>query len=294
MVFLGDPPPREEVGAASPPGAPALNVSSVGAIAHSNWTEVVKSGVVPESVLVNKAALAMLLSAQPYEPKGWSGVINVMLFGFVLFVPVAATIALRYCSGPKPRPHRRGLVRELQAKLMCILSSFANTSRHALTSILYLETTRSHDLALLGAEATFFLATQRESARLLFLLAIIACAVLLPLHLYAGTEHVSNEFSESTVQHLSKHSLALWVHTVFPFVATALYLRFVQKCRGHLSWVWQRGVQGARDDDLWETTVLVRGIRKHLRETDVCRVLAAVYPGKREQCAELEYIGLES
>ena len=47
-----------------------------------------------------------------------------------------------------------------------------------------------------------------------------------------------------------------------------------------MSWVWQRGVQGARDDDLWETTVFVRGIDKSLRETDVCRVLAAVYPGE--------------
>ncbi|XP_021300666.1 CSC1-like protein At4g35870 [Herrania umbratica] len=66
-----------------------------------------------------------------------------------------------------------------------------------------------------GADAAQFLLIEGGSFAVLLSVAVLAVFVLLPVNLYGGTALLGDQFSKTTVSHISKGSGLLWVHFIF-------------------------------------------------------------------------------
>ncbi|KAE8655014.1 CSC1-like protein [Hibiscus syriacus] len=66
-----------------------------------------------------------------------------------------------------------------------------------------------------GADAAQYLLIEGGSFSVLLSVAVLAVFVLLPVNLYGGTALLRDEFSKTTVSHISKGSVLLWVHFIF-------------------------------------------------------------------------------
>ncbi|XWS45596.1 hypothetical protein CRYUN_Cryun15aG0150100 [Craigia yunnanensis] len=66
-----------------------------------------------------------------------------------------------------------------------------------------------------GADAAQFLLIEGGSFAVLLSVAILAVVVLLPVNLYGGTALLDDQFSKTTVSHISKGSGLLWLHFIF-------------------------------------------------------------------------------
>ncbi|XP_022775455.1 CSC1-like protein At4g35870 [Durio zibethinus] len=75
-----------------------------------------------------------------------------------------------------------------------------------------------------GADAAQFLLIEGGSFAILLSVAVLAVFVLLPVNLYGGTALLDDQFSKTTVSHISKGSGLLWVHFFFVvFVAIIVH-----------------------------------------------------------------------
>ncbi|XVE87482.1 hypothetical protein DITRI_Ditri18aG0121000 [Diplodiscus trichospermus] len=66
-----------------------------------------------------------------------------------------------------------------------------------------------------GADAAQFLLIEGGSFSVLLSVAVLAVFVLLPVNLYGGTALLDDQFSKTSVSHISKGSGLLWVHFIF-------------------------------------------------------------------------------
>lgn len=73
-----------------------------------------------------------------------------------------------------------------------------------------------------GADAAQFLLIEGGSCGLLLSIAALSLLVMLPVNLYAGGATISDQFSKTTINHIQKGSLLLWVHFVFVVVVVVL------------------------------------------------------------------------
>ncbi|KAE8010676.1 hypothetical protein FH972_007024 [Carpinus fangiana] len=73
-----------------------------------------------------------------------------------------------------------------------------------------------------GADAAQFLLIEGGSCALLLSVAALSLLVMLPLNIYAGTAPLNDQFSKTTITHIAKGSLLLWVHFVFVVVVVVL------------------------------------------------------------------------
>uniref|UniRef100_A0A7S2WDU2 CSC1/OSCA1-like N-terminal transmembrane domain-containing protein n=1 Tax=Mucochytrium quahogii TaxID=96639 RepID=A0A7S2WDU2_9STRA len=212
--------------------------------------------------------------ARSYSPpQGWDSIADVCLFGSVIFVPVMLFFLFRYLK----RSVDKGQGSKTQACTGVVSAFF----RSAFLNTVRLRHCRGEDLENLGSEGALYLAIHRETMVLVFIMAVLGCSVLFPLHLSAGNEAVKLEFTRSTIQHLNKHSSLLWVHLVFIFLFSLLYYRYVWKCRQHVQWAWKHGVIGARSVDMWDASVFVKSnMSQSMSEDAVKAILEAVYPGQ--------------
>ncbi|GLU19723.1 hypothetical protein SLE2022_359570 [Rubroshorea leprosula] len=73
-----------------------------------------------------------------------------------------------------------------------------------------------------GADAAQFLLIEGGSFVMLLSVAFLSVFVLLPVNLYGGTAVLDDQFSKTTVSHISKGSALLWVHFVFVAVVVVI------------------------------------------------------------------------
>ncbi|XVE82432.1 hypothetical protein DITRI_Ditri16bG0004400 [Diplodiscus trichospermus] len=76
-----------------------------------------------------------------------------------------------------------------------------------------------------GADAAQFLIIEGGSFAILLSVAVLAVFLLLPVNLYGGTALLDDQFSKTTVSHISKGSWLLWLHFIFVvFVVVIVHL----------------------------------------------------------------------
>ncbi|RYR79049.1 hypothetical protein Ahy_A01g003921 isoform A [Arachis hypogaea] len=73
-----------------------------------------------------------------------------------------------------------------------------------------------------GADAAQFLLIEGGSAAVLLSIAAPALLFLLPLNLYAGDSILDDQFSKTTINHITKGSPLLWIHFVFTVIVVVL------------------------------------------------------------------------
>lgn len=73
-----------------------------------------------------------------------------------------------------------------------------------------------------GADAAQFLLIEGGSFTVLSSIAVLSVFVLLPLNLYGGGAVLADQFSKTTINHIEKGSVLLWVHFLFVVVVVCL------------------------------------------------------------------------
>ncbi|RWR90697.1 CSC1-like protein [Cinnamomum micranthum f. kanehirae] len=66
-----------------------------------------------------------------------------------------------------------------------------------------------------GADAAQFLLLEGGSSAVLLALSLPALLIILPVNLFAGTRSISDQFSITTIVHIPRGSLLLWLHLLF-------------------------------------------------------------------------------
>ncbi|KGN48954.1 CSC1-like protein At4g35870 [Cucumis sativus] len=137
-----------------------------------------------------------------------------------------------------------------------------------------------------GADAAQFLLIEGGSCAVLLSIAVLSVSVLLPLNLYAGKAVLNDQFSKTTINHIEKGSVLLWVHFAF-VVVVVFFVHFgISAIERRLKITRFRDGNGNLSDPAADSTaiftIMVEGIPKTL-EVDRAAILEYFqhkYPGK--------------
>lgn len=137
-----------------------------------------------------------------------------------------------------------------------------------------------------GADAAQFLLIEGGSCAVLLSIAVLSVAVLLPLNLYAGKAVLNDQFSKTTINHIEKGSVLLWVHFAFVVVVVVFVHFGISAIEKRLKITRFRDGNGNLSDPAADSTaiftIMVEGIPKTL-EVDRAAILEYFqhkYPGK--------------
>lgn len=137
-----------------------------------------------------------------------------------------------------------------------------------------------------GADAAQFLLIEGGSCAVLLSIAVLSVSVLLPLNLYAGTAVLNDQFSKTTINHIKKGSVLLWVHFAFVVVVVVFVHFGISAIEKRLKVTRFRDGNGNLSDPAADSTaiftIMVEGIPKTL-ELDRAAILEYFqhkYPGK--------------
>ncbi|KAH7425406.1 hypothetical protein KP509_11G052500 [Ceratopteris richardii] len=133
---------------------------------------------------------------------------------------------------------------------------------------------------LSGANASQYLATEGYSFIGFFVISLIALIVILPVNLYGGTVPLQDQFSRSTVIHLSKGSPLLWCHCVFMVAVVGVMHMCIQALYTRLSSTQFNGE--ASPEFVSSFTLMIHGIPRSLasNKRPLQEYLEHRYPGK--------------
>lgn len=139
-----------------------------------------------------------------------------------------------------------------------------------------------------GADAAQFLLIEGGSCALLVSLAFLDVSVLLPLNIYAGNAPMADQFSKTTITHISKGSGLLWVHFVFVVIVVVIVHFAINLIERKLKVTRFRDGYGNPSDPSVNNsstaifTVMVHGVPKNLGfdKTPFVEYFQHKYPGK--------------
>jgi len=267
---------------ASPPSLPQGSIS----VMKQASIDPVGSGIVVVtnssggggSILAIDTSTPGLTHSSAYEPpQGWSSIGDVAFFSLIIFIPVVLYLFVQFLR--KESRSEIGIV----AKLKFCGNYISRVACAGCANFYRLRHVRGEDSENLGSEGALYLALHRETLILLIVLTLIGCFILLPIHFSAGNTNVQLDFARGTIQHIGKHSKLLWVHVALIFLTSALYFRYVWRCRSHVQWAWQCGVIKARSTELWDASVFIKSkIPEFVSEDEVKRLLELIYPNQVE------------
>lgn len=137
-----------------------------------------------------------------------------------------------------------------------------------------------------GADAAQFLLIEGGSCAVLLSIAVFSVSVLLPLNLYGGKAVLNDQFSKTTINHIEKGSVLLWVHFAFVVVVVVFVHFGISAIEKRLKITRFRDGNGNLSDPSADSTaiftIMVQGIPKTL-EVDRDAILEYFqhkYPGK--------------
>ncbi|KAL1824983.1 hypothetical protein DCAR_0313089 [Daucus carota subsp. sativus] len=139
-----------------------------------------------------------------------------------------------------------------------------------------------------GADAAQFLLIEGGSCALLVSLAFLDVSVLLPLNIYAGNAPMADQFSKTTITHITKGSSLLWVHFVFVVIVVVIVHFAINLIERKLKVTRFRDGNGNPSDPGVNNsstaifTVMVLGVPKNLGfdKTPFVEYFQHKYPGK--------------
>ncbi|XP_068645598.1 CSC1-like protein At4g35870 [Aristolochia californica] len=137
-----------------------------------------------------------------------------------------------------------------------------------------------------GADAAQFLIFEGGSFALLLCIAFFAVAVLLPVNLSAGTRPIADQFSKTTINHISKGSPLLWVHFLFVVLVVVFLYYGISTMEERLRITRFRDGNGNPSEVSMNSvaifTVIVHGIPKTLAadKSQLEEYFQHRYPGK--------------
>ncbi|KAG9442792.1 hypothetical protein H6P81_018646 [Aristolochia fimbriata] len=137
-----------------------------------------------------------------------------------------------------------------------------------------------------GADAAQFLIVEGGSFALLLCIAFFALAVLLPINLCAGTRAIADQFSKTTINHISKGSPLLWVHFLFVVLVVVFVYYGISTMEQRLKITRFRDGNGNPSEVSMNSvaifTVIVHGIPKSLAadKSQLEEYFQHRYPGK--------------
>ncbi|CAA7391449.1 unnamed protein product [Spirodela intermedia] len=137
-----------------------------------------------------------------------------------------------------------------------------------------------------GADASQFLHTERGSFAVLFSISLVAVLASLPLNLYGGTAPISDQFSRTTINHISRGSPLLWVHFFLMVLVVVLAHFGISKIEEKLRITRFRDGNGNPSDPNANSiaifTIMVQGIPKFLAadKATLEEYFQHRYPGK--------------
>lgn len=135
-----------------------------------------------------------------------------------------------------------------------------------------------------GADAAQFLIIEGGSCSLLLLIAVLSVFVLLPVNLYCGEAVLNDQFSKTTISHITKGSGLLWVHFLFVVIVVVLLHFGINAIEGRLRVTRFRdgngnpSYPGASSTAIF--TVMVQGLPKTLDSQELQEYFQHKYPGK--------------
>ncbi|KAE8668915.1 CSC1-like protein [Hibiscus syriacus] len=119
-----------------------------------------------------------------------------------------------------------------------------------------------------GADAAQYLLIEGGSFSVLLSVAVLAVFVLLPVNLYGGTAVLGDEFSKTTVSHISKGSVLLWVHFIFVLLVVIIFHYGMSAIEERLRITRFRDGNGNLSDPNSNSTaiftIMVQGLPKNL------------------------------
>ncbi|KAI4386829.1 hypothetical protein MLD38_004728 [Melastoma candidum] len=126
-----------------------------------------------------------------------------------------------------------------------------------------------------GADPAQFLILEGATCALLISISALSVLVILPVNLYLGHATLVDEFSKSTISHIEKGSLLLWVHLVFVVVVVVLAHYGINEIESRL-----RATRSALVSSTSVFTVMIQGLPKTLDGVELREYFARKYPGK--------------
>ncbi|KAK2656930.1 hypothetical protein Ddye_009982 [Dipteronia dyeriana] len=119
-----------------------------------------------------------------------------------------------------------------------------------------------------GADAAQFLLIEGGSFAVLCSIAVLSVLVLLPLNLYGGEAVLADQFSKTTINHIEKGSVLLWVHFLFVVTVVSLVHFGMSEIEERLKVTRFRDVNGNLSDPNANSTaiftILIQGLPKSL------------------------------
>ncbi|KAH7566223.1 hypothetical protein ACOSP7_022600 [Xanthoceras sorbifolium] len=137
-----------------------------------------------------------------------------------------------------------------------------------------------------GADAAQFLLIEGGSFAVLCFMAVLSVLVLLPLNLYGGHAVLADQFSKTTINHIEKGSVLLWIHFLFVVVVVSLVHFGMYGIEERLKVTRFRDVNGNLSDPNANSTaiftIMVQGLPKSLGvdRSVLQEYLQHRYPGK--------------
>lgn len=137
-----------------------------------------------------------------------------------------------------------------------------------------------------GADAAQFLLIEGGSCAVLLPIAVLAILVILPLNIYAGTAKLDDQFSKTTINHIEKGSVQLWVHFLFAVVVVVLVHFGIRAMEERLRFTRFRDGYGNPSDPTANSTaiftIMVQGLPKNLGDDRAALqdYFQYKYPGK--------------
>ncbi|KAI9109739.1 hypothetical protein K1719_019369 [Acacia pycnantha] len=137
-----------------------------------------------------------------------------------------------------------------------------------------------------GADAAQFLLIEGGSCAVLLSMAGLAILLILPLNIYAGTAVLDDQFSKTTINHIEKGSVLLWIHFVFVVVVVHLVHFGISAMEERLRITRFRDGYGNPSDPTANSTaiftIMVQGLPKNLGDDRVAlqEYFQYRYPGK--------------
>ncbi|XP_052197969.1 CSC1-like protein At4g35870 [Diospyros lotus] len=137
-----------------------------------------------------------------------------------------------------------------------------------------------------GADAAQFLLIEGGSCAVLLPIAVLSLSVILPLNLYGGGAPMDDQFSKTTVNHITKGSPLLWVHFLFVVIVVVLAHFGINAIEERLRITRFRDGYGNPSDPGASSTaiftVMVHGVPKTLGfdKTPLLEYFQHKYPGK--------------
>ncbi|XP_044470730.1 CSC1-like protein At4g35870 [Mangifera indica] len=137
-----------------------------------------------------------------------------------------------------------------------------------------------------GADAAQFLLIEGGSFVALLSIAVLSILVLLPLNLYGGHAALHDQFSKTTITHIEKGSVLLWIHFLFVVVVVGLVHLGMYAIEERLKVTRFRDGNGNLSDPKVNSTaiftIMVQGLPKSLGDDRIVlqEYFQHRYPGK--------------